>query len=74
VRGHNVLYELLRGESIIAGEWEYISNFRRIDTQSAPDDDRILIDLRRRMLVEEENGYWRLRVPLMARWLKLRGQ
>ena len=29
--------------------------------------------LRRRLLVVEEDGMWRLRVPLMARWLCERG-
>ncbi len=37
----------------------------------------VLIDAERfragRTLVAEENGAWRLRVPLMVRWLKARG-
>jgi hypothetical protein len=74
VRGHNVLYELLHRESALAGEWDYIMGFRRREIQPPPDDDRVAVSLRRRTLVEEENGHWRLRVPLMARWLKLRGQ
>lgn len=73
VRGHNVLYELLHRESALAGEWDYISGFRRTETQSPPDDERIAVSLRRRTLIEEENGHWRLRVPLMERWLKVRG-
>ncbi len=73
VSGHNVLYQLMRGESTLPGEWEYLSAFRKRETQSPPDNEAIYTSLRRRLLVEEENGEWRLRVPLMARWLKERG-
>ncbi len=73
VSGHNVLYQLLRGESVLPGEWEYLAAFRKRETQPPPDDEKIYTSLRRRLLVEEENGAWRLRVPLMARWLKARG-
>lgn len=73
VRGHNVLYELLRRESFLPGEWEYIYGFRRSETQKPPHDERVAVSLRRRSLVTEENGLWQLRVPLMARWLRMRG-
>jgi hypothetical protein len=72
-RGHNVLYELMCRESTVAGEWEYLSEFRRVEEQALPVDEKIAFSLRRRKLIEESNGCWRLRVPLMARWLKLRG-
>jgi len=74
VRGQNVLYELMRRESTLPGEWDYLSGFRNSDSQRPPADEKIALSLRRRMLVTEENGDWRLRVPLMARWLKVRGQ
>jgi len=73
VSGHNVLYQLMRGESTLPGEWEYLAAFRKRETQPLPEDEAIYISLRRRLLVEEENGQWRLRVPLMARWLRERG-
>ena len=75
VRGHNVLYELMRGESSLPGEWEYLAAFRRQEAQPPPDDDAIGRSLRRRLLICEEgdNGPWRLRVPLMHRWLLKRG-
>ena len=75
VRGHNVLYELMRGESSLPGEWEYLAAFRRQEAQPPPDDDAIGRSLRRRLLICEEgdNGPWRLRVPLMRRWLLKRG-
>jgi AAA domain len=73
VSGHNVLYELLRRESRLPGEWEYISKFRIRETQPPPDDEAMAQSLRRRLLVEEESGQWRLRVPLMSRWLRKRG-
>jgi hypothetical protein len=73
VSGHNVLYELLRGENTLPGQWEYLSKFRLRETQPLPDDEAIMQSLRRRLLVEEEAGQWRLRVPLMSRWLRTRG-
>lgn len=78
VRGQNVLYELMHRESALPGEWEYLLNFRQTETQPPPQDDplaeKIAASLRRRLLIAESNNEWRLRVPLMARWLKLRGQ
>lgn len=73
ISGHNVLYQLLRGECILPGEWEYLSAFRARETQPLPDEEALYVSLRRRLLMEEANGEWRLRVPLMARWLKQRG-
>ena len=71
VRGHNVLYELMRRESFLPGEWEYLSAFRKQETQPPPEDEAMARSLRRRMLVtmDDEVGQWRLRVPLMRRWL-----
>ena len=73
ISGHNVLYELLRRENTLPGQWEYLSKFRIRETQPLPDDEAIVQSLRRRLLVEEEAGQWRLRVPLMSRWLRTRG-
>jgi len=73
VSGHNVLFELVHGESTLPGEWEYLSNFRYHETQPPPDDERIAQSLRRRLLVEEESGQLRMRVPLMSLWLRERG-
>jgi hypothetical protein len=73
VRGHNVIYELMRRESTIPGEWEYLSAFRIRAMQPPPDDETLQRSLCRRLLVVEENGDWRLRVPLMGRWLRERG-
>lgn len=73
VSGHNVLYQLMRGESTLPGEWEYLSAFRKRELQPPPEDEGIYASLRRRLLVAEETGEWRLRVPLMARWLRERG-
>lgn len=73
VRGHNVLYELVRRESFLPGEWEYLSNFRKSETQPPPGDENVAASIRRRLLIEGDNGQWRLRVPLMARWLRVKG-
>jgi hypothetical protein len=75
VRGHNVLYELMHRESTLPGEWEYIEDFRRQESRPPPDDDAVRRSLRRRLLFKEEGieGPWRLRVPLMRRWLNKRG-
>ena len=51
VRGHNALYELMRRESSLPGEWEYLSAFRKQEAQPPPDDEAIARSLRRRMLV-----------------------
>jgi len=73
VSGQIVLYQLMHDESTLSGEWEYLAAFRKRETQAPPDDELVAASLRRRLLVEEINGEWRLRVPLMARWLKLKG-
>lgn len=73
VSGHNVLYQLMHGETMLPGEWEYLSTFRKRSTQPPPDDENIYRSLRRRLLIAEEGGEWYLRVPLMERWLKQRG-
>lgn len=71
--GKNVLSELMEKESRLPGEWAYLTGFRRRDTQTPSEDEAIYRSLRRRLLVIEENGLWRLRVPLMQRWLRTRG-
>ena len=73
VRGHTVLHQLMRGESTLPGEWDYLSAFSSRDSQPPPDDAAIARSLRHRMLVSLDGEAWRLRVPLMDRWLRLRG-
>ncbi len=73
VKGHNVLYELMHGECKLSGEWEYLAAFRRKASQPIPDNEALYRSLKRRLLVVEENSEFRLRVPLMERWLKERG-
>jgi hypothetical protein len=60
-------------ESTSPGEWEYLTGFRTRETQPASNDEVVYTSLRRRLLVEGDNGIWRLRVPLMARWLRQPG-
>ena len=69
-RGENVFRLLLQTESTLSGEWDYLCGFRQRDTQAPPTDPATHSSLRRRLLVVEENGQWRLRVPLMLRWLR----
>jgi hypothetical protein len=71
--GHIVLYQLLQGECALPGEWDYLSAFRACEQQPPPEDPAIQRSLRHRQIVREEASLWRLRVPLMARWLRLRG-
>jgi hypothetical protein len=73
VDGDTVLRQLMRGESELPGEWEYLTGFRSKDEQPPPDDEAIFESLRRRHLIIEGGGMWRLRVPLMQRWLRQRG-
>lgn len=68
-RGDTVFYELLVRENRFPGEWEYLLKFRQQETQLLPEDDTVRRSLRRRLLVVEHDGAWRLRVPLMRRWL-----
>jgi len=41
-------------------------------SQPPPEDEAIYTSLRRRLLVAEDGDQWRLRVPLMQRWLRRR--
>ena len=72
VRGDAVFVELLRKECRSSAEWEYLAGFRTMDSQPAPPED-VLGPLRRRWLLEPNGELWRLRVPLMQRWLRKRG-
>jgi hypothetical protein len=71
--GHNVLHQLLRGECVLDGEWDYLSGFRSAEEQPPPDDPEVAAHIRHRQLVLVEDDRWRLRVPLMGRWLRKRG-
>jgi hypothetical protein len=73
VSGQNVLYQLMRGECRVAGEWEYLAGFRRVEEQDAPGDEAVRASLLHRRLVVGAGERWRLRAPLMGRWLRLRG-
>ncbi|MEI2781488.1 MAG: hypothetical protein V9H25_09610 [Candidatus Competibacter sp.] len=73
VAGDAVLRQLMQPEDAAPGEWEYLRGFRTCDIQPPPDDEAVYQALRRRLLVAEEGGQWRLRVPLMQRWLRERG-
>jgi len=72
VRGDNVLRLLVQSESTLRGEWEYLVGFRRSETQAPPIEEALCTSLCRRLLVADEGGQWRLRVPLMQRWLRKR--
>jgi hypothetical protein len=72
VLGNNVFLELLERESRLPGEWDYLRVFRNTEEQPPPADVALARSLRRRLLVVEEQGKYRLRVPLMARWLRER--
>ena len=73
VRGDAVLRQLVRNESRLPGEWDFLSAFRRTEAQPPPTDEAVYTSLRRRLTVVEEAGLWRMRVPLMQRWLRERG-
>jgi hypothetical protein len=72
-RGDIVLRQLVRGECSLPGEWAYLEGFRASEAQSAPDEEAVRRSLRRRMLIAESEDGWRMRVPLMRRWLIARG-
>ena len=71
--GDTVLRQLLKGESTEA-DWAWLVGFRRLDALPIPEDEAVFLSLRRRWLVVDvEPGQWRLRVPLLLRWLRERG-
>ncbi|MDS4013323.1 MAG: hypothetical protein RKP46_03080 [Candidatus Accumulibacter sp.] len=69
VRGTTVLQELLWRECQQPGEWQYLRGFVRSERQPPPTDAHVYASLRRRLLVLDDDGACRLRVPLMRRWL-----
>jgi hypothetical protein len=68
-RGDAVLRQLLEGENRYPREWGYLLAFRDRESQPPPTDSGIRRALRRRLLVTNSDGQWRMRVPLMRRWL-----
>ncbi len=73
VSGDTVLRELVERECGLPGEWDYLRNFRRMDAQAPSADEGIERSLpRRRMIAVDAEGMWRMRVPLMQRWLRER--
>jgi hypothetical protein len=71
--GDTVLRPLMNPDEAEAAEWAYLRGFRERELQPPPEDEAVRSALRRRLLVEEEGADWRLRVPLMRRWLRKRG-
>jgi hypothetical protein len=69
-RGRNVFIELVAKESGLQGEWDYLTAFRNAEDLPPPADEAVGRSLRRRRLVVEEGGRFRLRVPLISRWLR----
>ena len=72
-RANNTLLELIEKESLLDGEFAYLQGFRTADTQAPPADPAVARSLRRRMLLAESDGQYRMRVPLMRRWLIAKG-
>jgi hypothetical protein len=68
-RGTVVLSELIEKECRTPAEWQFLLGFRATETQPPPPDEQIRRSLRRRLLIVEEDEQWRLRAPLMRRWL-----
>ena len=76
ISGQNVLYQLMRGECTLPGEWDYLSAFRNSEHQAPPVEEPIRQSLLRRQLVLRatgEDAQWTLKVPLLRRWLRMRG-
>jgi len=73
VSGDVVLRQLVHGETKSEPEASYIARFRRERIQALPEDEAILQSLRHRQIIADEDGGWRLKVPLMQRWLETRG-
>ena len=74
VSGENVMIQLLKNESELPGEWNYLLGFREHDALPLPSDPAIRKSLLRRSLVTIDNDEVRLRVPLMLQWLRERAE
>jgi hypothetical protein len=68
-RGTVVLSELIEGECRTPAERQYLLGFRMADIQPPPPDEQVRRSLNRRLLIIQESERWRLRVPMMRRWL-----
>ena len=70
-RGRNAFHQLLHSQCRVQGEWAYLAEFARRETQPSPADAEVRRLLKRRqLLTETPSGEWRLVVPLMARWMR----
>ncbi len=74
VSGDNVMIQLLKNESEIPGEWDFLLGFRNHDVLPAPENIAIGKSLLRRSLVTLEDNQVRLRVPLMHQWIRERSE
>ncbi len=74
VSGDNVMIQLLKNESEIPGEWDFLLGFRDHDVLPAPENIGIRKSLLRRSLVTLEDNQVRLRVPLMHQWIRERSE
>ena len=74
VSGDNVMIQLLKNESEIPGEWDFLLGFRNHDALPAPENIGIRKSLLRRSLVTLEDNQVRLRVPLMHQWIRERSE
>ena len=72
VDGDTVARQLLQGESTPA-DAAYLDGFRHHDELPPPDGAAVRQSLRHRQIILEGSDRWRLRVPLMQRWLRERG-
>lgn len=72
-RGDTVLRQLIEGESIGSDEDAYLRDFRNRETQVEPNDSQVRRRLRYRHLVVVDGIKWRLRAPLMRRWIVANG-
>lgn len=68
--GDVVLGQLMHPNEALPEEWTYLCGFRTRDTQPPPENEVVYNALKRRLLAEVVDGEWRLRVPLMQRWLR----
>ncbi len=69
-KGRNVFNQLLKNESGISGEWEYLNSFSKNEFQKIPDDMDIRESIKTRELIKEAEGMWSIKVPLMKRYLE----
>jgi hypothetical protein len=70
VEGHNLFEEVIYRGSKLDGEWEYLREFARQEEVAPLPKHAVIDSLWRRELIERGTHGFRLKVPIIGRWLR----